>query len=658
VIAPMEKLFLVGPKRLAPAVLLKLQHAGVVQIDPLPRDQMSQYQLGPEEEARLRKWEVVAISADHAARLLGLELDKSAAPFPGDLEAAEAAASAYEQQAALLVEKRERLRDELQLVEHYRAVVEYLAAAVQNLEDSRRLSVLPFVVERGEDLAAAQQELVAALDDRFLLAEGEVGNVTAAVIIVLERDAEEARGILCHAGLCELPRLKEYAGVDLKTMAAGLTARSGLIPSEMATVEAELQHINQDAGQALAGLWNRASDEANRLRTLKEMASGRYGFALFGWVPLSLRGRVVEVMSRFGDQILYAFEPAAAHHAPGQIPVMLENPGWVRPFEALISFLNTPRYDGWDPTRVTATLFPLWFGMIVGDIGYGLVFAVIAWYLSTYVRRQKVLRIDFFKMRLSPAAVAQMVGVMKPMIIWTILWGLVYGEFFGNLLQRLGVFGTAAAPGLLPILIPRTETASTSTLLILVSIGFGTLQVLHGFFLKAQLTYQQGEKKHFWEAVGYFGGVATLILFGYAFMTGAYPLWLVIPMLVGAAFFVIGMFRAKMPLMIAELPTQGGHILSYIRIYAVGLASAILANLATDIGFALYRLWGLPGIVIGVLIGLLLGILIHTILIILLTVSHVLQPIRLIWVEFFTKFDFYSLNGRPYRPFKLTGGPS
>jgi V/A-type H+-transporting ATPase subunit I len=107
-----------------------------------------------------------------------------------------------------------------------------------------------------------------------------------------------------------------------------------------------------------------------------------------------------------------------------------------------------------------------------------------------------------------------------------------------------------------------------------------------------------------------------------------------------------------MPLMIAELPTQGGHILSYIRIYAVGLVSAILASLATDVGFSLYHLFGIAGLVIGVLVGLLMALLIHTVLVVLLTVSHVLQPIRLIWVEFFTKFDFYLARGRPYRPFK------
>lgn len=104
--------------------------------------------------------------------------------------------------------------------------------------------------------------------------------------------------------------------------------------------------------------------------------------------------------------------------------------------------------------------------------------------------------------------------------------------------------------------------------------------------------------------------------------------------------------------MIAELPTQAGHILSYIRLYAVGLASAILADLATGIGFSLYQWLGVAGAVIGGLAGLLIGLLVHMVLTLLLTMSHVLQPIRLIWVEFFSKFDFYMSRGRPYRPFR------
>jgi V/A-type H+/Na+-transporting ATPase subunit I len=656
VIARMERLFIVASKSLAPKLLFMLQEAGVVQVDPLPKNEMGAYPLEPVQETRLQRWEAVALAAKHASDLLGLEFDAWVDPYQGDLQSAGITALSYERQAAGLVEQRERLIDELQLIEQYGEVLEYLAGVVHGLDESPRFSVIPVLAERRENLAASERELASKLEDRFLLTQGAVGNLIVAIIITLKRDAEASRGILAHEGLRELPRPGEYAGKDLRTMATRLEERARLAPQELAAVEEGLRHLRHTAPRELQSIWIRATDAANRINTLKVMASGRYVSALFGWLPVSQRNRVREIITRLGDRVLYAFEPADEHHELAQVPVMLENPAWVRPFEPFISFLNLPRYDGWDPTWITAALFPLWVGMIIGDVGYGLVFVGIAWYLSTLVRGSQALRVDFFKIRLAPQAVAQLVLIMKPMIAWTILWGFLYGEFFGNLWLRLGIFGTKHHQGLIPTLIPRTEIETTAMLLILVSIGFGIIQVLLGFILKAKMNRVHGERKRFWEAAGYFGGVTALALFGYAFMVESYPQWLLILMFAGVVLFVVGMFGAQMPLMVAELPTQGGHILSYIRLYAVGLASAILANLATDIGFGLYQMGAIAGVVVGALIGLLLGLLIHALLLILLTIGHVVQPIRLIWVEFFTKFDFYSSSGRPYRPFKLHGG--
>jgi V/A-type H+/Na+-transporting ATPase subunit I len=658
-IARMEKLQVVGPKRLAPTVLSRLQQAGVVQVDALPKDRIGPYLLDPEEEGRLRKWESVAMAADHALSLLGLERDVSVSPFPGDLEEDAATAADVEQRAAGLVEIRERLRDELQLIEQYKDILELLAEAVQGLDRSPRLAVIAFLVEKREDLATAEQELAGRLDDRFILAAWEVRDFVVAVVVTRQRDAEEARGILARGGLRELPRLGDYAGMDLKTMAARLQERSARAPEELARVEQDWRHLRQETAGGLASLWMRATDEANRLHTFKEMGSGRFGFALFGWVPVSRKNRVVELLQQFGGQILYTTEAAEEHNDPKRIPVMLENPGWIRPFEILITFMTTPRYDSRDPTWIIAVFFPLWFGMIVGDLAYGLAFAAVAWHLYGFVKRHEIFRVDFFKMRLAPAEMAQLLRIFTPMIAWTLVWGLVYGEFLGNLLQLAGVFATKKHPGLIPILIDRTDTAATATMLILVSIGFGAFQVLHGYIIKAYLGRRQGNMERFWEGCGYFGGVSALFLLGYAFMASSYPLWLIMPMLAGFALFAAGVWLARLPLMVAELPTQGGHILSYIRIYAVGLASAVLASLATDIGFGLSQTGGASGVIgliLGGLAGVLLGLLIHVVLTVFLLATHVLQPIRLIWVEFFIKFDFYSLRGRPYRPFKLHGG--
>jgi V/A-type H+-transporting ATPase subunit I len=104
--------------------------------------------------------------------------------------------------------------------------------------------------------------------------------------------------------------------------------------------------------------------------------------------------------------------------------------------------------------------------------------------------------------------------------------------------------------------------------------------------------------------------------------------------------------------MLIELPSNGGNILSYLRIFAVGLSSALVANLATDLGFALGKT--LP--VIGPILGILVGLAVHLIAIALTIIGHTLQPLRLNYVEFFTKFGFYDESGRPYNPFRLLGG--
>jgi V/A-type H+-transporting ATPase subunit I len=652
VIGQMEKLFIVAPRLLAPTILLNLQRAGVVQIDPLRTDEINGYRLSQDEEVLLRRWNGVATSADHALRLFGLETDQTVQPFRGDLEEAEAEVSSCEQRAAVLVEKGQRLREEIEFIGQYREVIETLAEAGQGIDESPRLAVLPFMLERRTHHAPLEQELASALDGRFLLAGKVVGGRVVALIVVLKRDAEAARGVLSHQGLAELPRTGEYARMSLRAMASRLTERSRLALKELAASQEELTRLARKTAARLQGLLSRAQDESGRLKTLREMAAGQYGFALFGWVPVSLKSRVEEVTGRFDSQILHTFDPPDGHHEAEVVPVRLENPGWVKPFESLISFLNTPRYDGWDPTWVVALFFPLWFGMIVGDIGYGLMFVAIYWYLSSYVKHNRTLMVEFFKMRLSPGALRQVMRVMRPMIGWTMVWGLLYGEFFGDLLQRLGIFGSGQHPGGIPVLIPRAETGATAKGLLLVSIGFGVIHVLYGFYLKASLARRQGEKKHFWEASGYFCGVAALVMFGYSYMTRDFRLWLLIPTVVGGVLFFVGMIRAGMPLMMAELPTQGGHILSYIRIYAVGLVSVILANLVTDVGFSLNHSLGFAAFMLGTLASLLIGLLFHLILIALLTVSHVVQPIRLIWVEFFTKFDFYAGRGRPYHPFK------
>jgi len=647
VIAPMEKLVVAGPKRLARELLAELQRAGVVHIDPLRPEELEAYALSEEEKAQLKEWERVAASSEQALKLLGLEPEPTR-PLAGSLSEVSQTLDPIAQKASVLASEREQLREELELIKHYRRPVEVLADLVDGLDQSRWLRVIPVLLEKEEELQALETALGEVLPERYVLAAEPADSLLAAAVVVLKQDADAAKAALGKLGLAEFRLSGPYAGLSLTEAKLKMAERARLAPSELESVEQAIRELVRSAREKLMAIWTRARDEIERLKRLEALASGRFSFGLFGWVPVNKKAKVEDALERLRERVVYAFEPVDEHHEADRVPVTLENPAWVRPFESLVTFLNVPKYGTWDPSWVLAVFFPFWFGMIVGDIGYGLLFWLLARYLSGYVKRREPLVLDLFGMKLSPAALDNTVRILKPMVFWTILFGVLYGEFFGNFLEHLGVFYVPGhGQGLFKILIPRT-LGSTAGVLILVTILFGVFMVLYGLVIKAWLGWRHHHLRHFWEAVGYLGGLVALIVLAYSFLTGASSPLFTLVMVVGFGLLLLGAVLARMPLMIAELPTQGGHMLSYVRIYAVGVTGAIMANLSTDLGFAIAAKIGL----IGVLLGLVVGLAVHGLVLALTTIGHVLQPVRLIWVEFFTKFGFYDESGRPYRPFK------
>ena len=98
----------------------------------------------------------------------------------------------------------------------------------------------------------------------------------------------------------------------------------------------------------------------------------------------------------------------------------MKNAGWVQPFETLGSMMGKPRYGTYDPTWMLAIFYPLFFGMIVGDIGYGLVMLGTVMWL-----RMKFKDNDGVQLATS---------ILGPAATSVIIFGFIYGEFFGNLL--------------------------------------------------------------------------------------------------------------------------------------------------------------------------------------------------------------------------------
>ncbi|HLR46489.1 MAG TPA: V-type ATP synthase subunit I, partial [Deinococcales bacterium] len=239
----------------------------------------------------------------------------------------------------------------------------------------------------------------------------------------------------------------------------------------------------------------------------------------------------------------------------------------------------------------------------------------------------------------------------------SIVWGFVFGEFLGNVFERW----PAAKPlfyipahgdnGIIPTLLYRVEEFQP---LLVLCLGFGLLQVVGGWIIRAIKAAQHGDRKQLFEGIGMASGLLALVIFAWAFMSNMLTTPVLIICGIGLLVFLACVVLSGMALMLVELISNSGHILSYLRLFAVGLSAALVANLSTDLGFAVSGVIPVP--VLGPLLGIAVALTIHLTAIVLTIIGHTLQPLRLQYVEFFTKFGFYENTGRPYKPFRLTGG--
>ncbi len=102
-----------------------------------------------------------------------------------------------------------------------------------------------------------------------------------------------------------------------------------------------------------------------------------------------------------------------------KVPVVLKNPPYFRPFELLVKYLPLPRYTSFDPTPFIGIFFPIFFGMILGDAGYGILLAVLSSAMMKRFKKRKELA-DAFRILLISSAYA-------------VFFGILFGEFFGDL---------------------------------------------------------------------------------------------------------------------------------------------------------------------------------------------------------------------------------
>ncbi len=659
----MDQVTVVGRRSVARDVLAALQALGVVQVVRLTPDEEERALRGMRLEgaalAEREAWERVLARTTALLDVLGLDAAQVArAPAVTDAASAEAEVREVGEQVDRLVAERAELRDELELIETYLPLMRDLAPMLAQVEASRYLAGIPFLAAES-DLEDLEAKLRSEFGEGFVLARRPHRGQALVVVAVMRGEAAAFRAALARAGVSELQLPERYQDQGVAKATHSMEERSQVVPRRLATVEEDLRKLAAKHGERLAQLNLHARNVSERMAASENLLEGRYGFALQGWVPASEREHVLRSLeNQFGGDVATAWRPADEHHDAG-VPVKLDNPAWVRPFQGLLALFAPPKYGSFDPSWTLAVFFPLYFGVVVGDMGFGLLFAVLALLLRRRGQQGKALGLGPLGITIPAGALAPISTVIMWCAAWSVVWGFVFGEFFGNLLERFPggrpVFYTdthhEAGYGLIEILLFRVEEFGP---ILAITLGFGVFQVLFGWAIRVQQGLKHRDMKHVYEGVGMFSGLLGIVVFAWAYLAGNLgPVTLGIAG-VGMLVFVVCAVLAKMPLMLVEIISNSGHILSYLRLFAVGLSAALVANLSTDLGYGLAGT--LP--VLGPILGIVVALTVHTLAIALTIIGHTLQPLRLQYVEFFTKFGFYDEAGTPYNPLRLVGGKS
>lgn len=433
----------------------------------------------------------------------------------------------------------------------------------------------------------------------------------AVLILVPVTAAQTVARLLSDSRVQELPAPPNLGQPNLVRSMGALQARLDELPARRAALEAERERLAQQAGPRLRGLAAWLHDELLVLGARQKARVGQHLFVLEGFLPAAKAGAFAAHAAQVvGPEIVVEALSSEAWEGEA-VPVVMQNPPLFRPFELLTRRLPLPRYGTIDPTPFVAVFFPVFFGLIVGDVGYGAALALLALVLKLKSKPGTTLR--------SVSAIAAVCAG------FSIAFGVLFGELFGTL-------GHAA--GMRPLWFDREHAIIPFLGL---SVALGVAHVTLGLVLAAVTSWRRGHPR---EAFGR-SVAAVMVLLVVTSLLAAFEL-LPARLFTPAVIAVLVAFPALIALegvaAVIELMSTFGHILSYARIMALGTASLMLAVVANQLAGALGS----------VVIGVVFALLFHLVNFGIGLFSPSLHAMRLHYVEFFGKF--FSPGGVEYRP--------
>ncbi len=367
-----------------------------------------------------------------------------------------------------------------------------------------------------------------------------------------------------------------------------------------------LKRLNQEieVEQVMAGT---AVHAANQVRVLK------------GFVPHSLEEKVQALCEQ--EDVVWLKDQPTHDDA---VPILLENNRFARLFEPIGTLFAFPKYAELDLTPFFAPFFMLFFGFCLGDAGYGIVLLLGA---------------SLYRLRAKPE-LRPLLALVQFLGIGTVIFGILTGTVFGLSLldEQFASLGAVRT-----IMLDTSQTFNLALML-------GVVQIFFALALKAANQAQMHGCQHALPAIGWIVlllSLGDLALVQWGGSITSITAWLGVALILFFSDPKAGILRriGKGLWDLYGITGFFGDLLSYIRLFALGVASAILGFVINDIALQMKEI---PGVgVILFVVFLLIG---HTANLLISSLGAFVHPMRLTFVEFYKNAGFAG-GGKAYKPF-------